>query len=121
MPSFKKKDLEIIDFTHLKKRGLLKETPQTQQSQSAPDFFDFTQQATQPTQAKESNPLAFFDMFAQSAASTPASQTQTTKQIDDSGLTIKLENLEYQLERLTEKLLAIEEKLARFEEKVSQN
>lgn len=106
MPSFKKKDLEIIDFTHLKKRGLIKETQEiTQPSQ---EFLDMTSQQ----QTQNQNPLSFLDALA-----TNTSQN-TTSQTNNSELTIKLENLEYQLERLTEKLSTIEEKIAKFEERV---
>ena len=119
--------IDTIDFTDLKRRGLLKES-QEEKEQNVPDYFDFSAQPqqspeTEPTQSAEpSSGFDFLNTFAANATPTPdpTYPTQSTQQNsqDNQDLAIRLENLEYQLERLTEKLSTFESKVLAFEEKV---
>ncbi len=118
MPFFGKD--EVVDLTKLKKLGLLKEPQQEQKP--VPEYYDFSQQNSAPQKPElpkpeTESPLSFFDNFASNLPQTPQ-QIQQPQTSDNSELSIKLENLEYQLERLAEKLALIESKIVAFEEKV---
>lgn len=121
--SFFGKD-EVVDLTKLKKLGLLKEPQQEQKP--VPEYYDFSQQTPspqppEPPKPEPESPLTFFDNFASNISQTQQQTTNQTPSLqtpDNSELSIKLENLEYQLERLAEKLSLIESKILAFEEKV---
>jgi hypothetical protein len=138
-----KKGIDTYDYTLLQKKGLIKKGEETKSSVSVTKDGYFvlgnsgeqTPQKNSPTSSSnDTNPLAFFDSFANTTqqqpseynalgalgASTPSvSPSLGQNSLDLKDLGVKLEDFEYKLARIAEKLAMIEDKLRLFEEKVS--
>jgi len=112
--------LDVLDFTELKKRGLLKENVVVKED--SPEYFDFSNGSESSGGAEQTpSALSFLDTFAASASQGENVSGERMSSANSTGvseLNVKLENLEYQLERLAEKITLIESKVSIFEEKV---
>ena len=118
---------EVIDFTALQKRGLIKkEEPKKSELQISKDgYINLSQKKEQEIVSSEiapqnNNPFDMLNSLASAgnADSEENSQsTQTTQQtsqvssLDFQNLSVKLEDLEYKLERLMDKIAEIEAKI----------
>jgi len=110
-----------IDYTLLKKKGLLK-IPEEKN-----EIIDFTTAITQPTppvsQLEPANPFGFLDAIPSASSTSPSVyENENSKNIlpeaNLNSLKIKIEDLEYKLERFLEKLTLIESKIYAFESKL---
>lgn len=125
---------DYVDYTELKKRGLLK-VPEIKNDgmkvnkegyieilkrenagSNEMNVINNAQQTGSGDMA--SNPFGFLSSFASSAASTSSDNISNSDNINNSNvevahLKVKLEDLEYKFERLMEKLNLIEDKLSR--------
>lgn len=111
--------VDVIDFTMLQKRGMLKK----EEIKPEVDVIDFTKSLDAPVpitnQQPVANPLSFFDsVVPQQTEPTYANPGPNLGEHAVSGLKLKLEDLEYKFERLLEKLDKVESKLFNFENKV---
>jgi hypothetical protein len=121
---------DIIDFTLLQKRGLIKK------QRKARDILDLTAgQAVQQSLNEEiskqgseagASPLSFLDNLAGASSESGSyfdsenkGELSEEKSAEINTLRVKLEDLEYKLERLMEKFNKIGERLDEFEKKVS--
>ena len=122
---FFKESGDYVDYTLLKKKGLLKD-----EEQQKSDVIDFTNtsgasvpvpSAGSVSVSGENNPFGFLDSMA-SASSSPSSSssyyrndTQSTSSSSSptevNSLKIKVEDLEYKIEKLLEKIAKMEEKM----------
>lgn len=104
-------DFEMLDYTLLQKRGILK-IPQQEKAQDVIDFTQAASPSSAPIQTAYSalasdNPFGMLDTFAQMGATTPSSSNTEIAPSSSSevqALKIKIEDLEYKLERLVEKI-----------------
>lgn len=124
MGFFKEKG-DYVDYTILKKKGLLKD-----EEQPKSDVIDFTNTSgasvpvpsvSSAAGSGESNPFGFLDSMASASASSSSSggsyygndtqTSQTNSPSDVNSLRIKVEDLEYKIEKLLEKIAKMEEKI----------
>lgn len=103
--------MEVIDYTFLKKRGLLK-VPETNNEE---DFVDLTSvKSNDIPSTNSSSAMSDFGFLSNMASIGAGNETNTPSASSDSeisSLKIKLDNLEYKFERLIEKMEKIEGKL----------
>lgn len=125
---FRKKGLDVYDYTLLQKKGLLEKPPvkQTPVNVDSSGYFDFSKSQSAspqiqvaPAQTPEvASPLSFFDNFAAANSSPDLEQSlpepPTHEPTDLVDLKVKLEDFEYKLDRLTDKIILIEAKLEEF-------
>lgn len=143
MSLFNKKGPEIVDYTLLEKKGLLKKRKEKKlpfkiNSGGFVEFGAGSESNIADEFVKERNnsesqsPFSFLDNLAGAAsASAPALENEkdlsNTPGVNDylssdvNTLKVKIDDLEYKLERFIEKLSAIEEKIANFERKTGRN
>lgn len=111
--------VDLIDFTALQKRGLLKNYVEEKEV----DLIDFSKSVSSQTTQTNNNPLSFFDSV--SSPTTPAasffdvpssnSSTPVLNAVEDNSFKIKLDDFEYKMEKLLERLDKIESKISDFE------
>jgi len=109
---------DIIDYTLLKKRGLLKIPEKKEEEKNykvVGDVLDFS--ALPKTGAKNAdsvalNPLANFDSFSFESVNKANANIPEADAKESNALRIKVEDIDYKLERLIERLNKIEEKLS---------
>ncbi len=105
---------DVIDYTYLKKRGLLKikDIPKSNNLDLKSGYADLTSNTNKLSNepalpVQNESPLSFLDSLAGSVATqTKADNAVDTLEIKD--LKVKIEDLEYKLERLIERLERIE-------------
>ncbi|MEK6855709.1 MAG: hypothetical protein AABX66_00975 [Nanoarchaeota archaeon] len=132
MGLFKEANNEYVDYTLLKKKGLLKESDQ----KSSGETIDFTSAsssagASVPVGSAisqgngEGNPFGFLDSMASASSgssdsyygtntsnvSGAGSSDLSSSSSDINALRIKVEDLEYKIERLLEKISKVESKI----------
>ena len=131
-----KRGIDVIDYTLLQKKGLMKKAPEVKKDYSvnSQGFVDLTsgnqnisnlaENASSSVNTNQSSDLfGFLDNIAQSSASQQNSNLdiQTSNQNINNGevnsLKIKIDDLEYKLTNLIDKLGLIESKLQNFESK----
>ena len=107
------KEEEYIDYTLLKKKGLLKakEEQAHKNLNTEGGFIDFTSMRNEsPSNNASSSPAGFESVF--SGASIPTPENTGGKEIN--ALRIKVDDLDYKIDRFIERIDKLEEKLARF-------
>lgn len=119
---------DVIDFTALQKRGLIKkEEPKKSELQISKDgYINLTAKKEQEIINSEittqnNNPFDMLNSLASvgntSSGENPqstqtAQQTSQVSSLDFQNLSVKLEDLEYKLERLMDKIAEIEDKIS---------
>lgn len=130
------KGVDVIDYTLLKKRGLLnvKEIEPMGVKCDREGFVDLgsvnqnalpnsetTDSATAATSSEQSSPTFsnfFGDMGAVASATTASAPSVISETSPDIGsVKVKVEDLEFKLDRLIDRLSAMEDKLREFENK----
>ena len=107
MGFFKKEGLDVIDYTLLEKKGILKKTQQKS------DVLDFTNASSNTASSSSASSPTDFASFFGSPTANPASQASNSiPDSDVNALKIKLDDFEYKLEKLLERLASIESKLS---------
>ena len=128
MSLFKNEGLDYIDYTLLKKKGILK----IKDNNNDIGVIDLTQISSPPSslQTSQSSGSGFGSFFGSADASPPSSPSSSTSYFDNSpssstssaqsssssnsdlsALKIKLEDFEYKIEKLLERLSKIESRL----------
>jgi len=116
---------DVIDFTALQKRGLIKkEEPKKSDLQMTKDgYINLSQRKEQEITSNEialqnNNPFDILNSLASAANSTGEDENFITNQqpspvqsIEFKHLSVKLDDLEYKIERLMEKIAEIEAKI----------
>ena|SRR3989344_3909828 len=125
MSVFKKKGIDIYDYTLLQKKGFIKKEESKKGVEITKDGYfvlgkneESAEKPQSQSSSENTNPLAFFDNFS-AATPTVLSASSSVGSADVDDIKVKLDDFEYKLNRLMEKLAEIETKLKNFEEKVS--
>ncbi len=114
------KEGEYVDYTLLKKKGLMKVREQEAQKNLKTEggFVDFTSLAsadsppnTPQTSTNNFNPLANFDSITPSTSASSIPENMDGKELN--ALKLKMDDMEYKLDRFIERIDKLEEKLAR--------
>ncbi len=110
------KDSGYMDYTLLKKKGMLKLKEQKIESMKTEggfvDFTSLSKQEAPATPAPEGPNLDFLSNLASANPSTP-SASNTGEPSEMSTLKIKMDDMEYKLERFMERIDRLEEQLSR--------
>ncbi|MBX4212417.1 hypothetical protein KW787_03125 [Candidatus Pacearchaeota archaeon] len=115
MGIFGRESGDVLDFTMLQKRGILKKHEQEK------DIIDLTQdpvaaaQQIVPISAAAPSPLSFFDTVSPAPSFFDAQpQNNLQSSTDVQSLKVKIDDLEYKLDRFLERVEMIESKLTDF-------
>ena len=104
--------IDVIDFTQLEKRGLLKPA----NNEKSPDVIDFstsTQSSPSPQPAPSENAFDLLSSLAQaSSSSSQSASVNSDSSLHFSTLTNKLDDVMYKLETLISRVMQLE---ARFD------
>jgi hypothetical protein len=126
MGLFGKED-EYIDYTLLKKKGLLKvEEPAKQEIRTEGGFIDFTSMRNEavpstppafpaPAAAESNNNFGFLSDMASAGNSNPNTENADISSGELNALKIKVDDLDYKIARFIERIDRLEEKVAKTE------
>jgi hypothetical protein len=120
MSLFRKESGDILDFTILQKRGLLKkdETSKTNSQINeragsidlTPTFPSAPQSITSVNNSQPQDLFGFLDSKSEGSSISFTPEPTQSKEVEH--LKVKIDDLEYKIERLLEKLALLESKIA---------
>jgi len=126
-----KKGVDMIDYTFLQKKGMIKKEKDKKSSfkVNSQGLIDLTSATSEQVNAantsENSNPFSFLDNLAQGSGEGSSSNgllnsssEQGVDNVEVSSLKIKIDDLEYKISTLVDKLSMIESKLENFEKRV---
>ena len=111
MGLFRKESNDIVDFTLLQKRGILKKETTTNRPLTAnpsANFIDVTSSSSPTSSTHAPDLLGFLDANASQPSLSPSPPLEHSEL---QPLKVKIDDLEFKLERLLEKISEVENKL----------